>query len=224
MFLGLFQYTIDTVVKDVSKSANLSSDAVQELELNVVPIRQASNVTGFLFTSVFIYFFALFKASSLRRNYVMLAARFAVIFLYCPLLYYCGAFLDATIICCTLIGRLFLVCFYSWRYKNALFIIFNTTTLSFLNGKAAYYDGKSIVILEGGDHYITFGNSFVAFVSSINLYLAIRGRQAADLHLLRTVELLDGKKLYVFSQHHIVGITNAAFDSIQLDEYATISE
>nr|QKG32613.1 truncated ORF3 [Porcine epidemic diarrhea virus]WLW35509.1 truncated ORF3 [Porcine epidemic diarrhea virus]WLW35510.1 truncated ORF3 [Porcine epidemic diarrhea virus] len=59
MFLGLFQYTIDTVVKDVSKSANLSSDAVQELELNVVPIRQASNVTGFLFTSVFIYFFEL---------------------------------------------------------------------------------------------------------------------------------------------------------------------
>nr|ADC67072.1 truncated ORF3 protein [Porcine epidemic diarrhea virus]ADC67073.1 truncated ORF3 protein [Porcine epidemic diarrhea virus]ADQ27448.1 truncated ORF3 [Porcine epidemic diarrhea virus]AFD23291.1 truncated ORF3 protein [Porcine epidemic diarrhea virus]AFE85870.1 truncated ORF3 [Porcine epidemic diarrhea virus] len=81
MFLGLFQYTIDTVVKDVSKSANLSLDAVQELELNVVPIRQASNVTGFLFTSVFIYFFALFKASSLRRNYIMLAARFAVIFL-----------------------------------------------------------------------------------------------------------------------------------------------
>nr|ASY04644.1 ORF3 [Porcine epidemic diarrhea virus] len=167
MFLGLFQYTIDTVVKDVSKSANLSLDAVQELELNVVPIRQASNVTGFLFTSVFIYFFALFKASSLRRNYIMLAARFAVIVLYCPLLYYCGAFLDATIICCTLIGRLCLVCFYSWRYKNALFIIFNTTTLSFLNGKADYYDGKSIVILEGGDHYITFGNSFVAFVSSI---------------------------------------------------------
>nr|BAT33282.1 hypothetical protein [Porcine epidemic diarrhea virus] len=58
MFLGLFQYTIDTVVKDVSKSANLSLDAVQELELNVVPIRQASNVTGFLFTSVFIYFFS----------------------------------------------------------------------------------------------------------------------------------------------------------------------
>nr|AQK38170.1 envelope protein [Porcine epidemic diarrhea virus] len=43
-------------------------------------------------------------------------------------------------------------CFYSWRYKNALFIIFNTTTLSFLNGKAAYYDGKSIEIQEGGDH------------------------------------------------------------------------
>nr|ALF39590.1 hypothetical protein [Porcine epidemic diarrhea virus] len=215
MFLGLFQYTIDTVVKDVSKSANLSLDAVQELELNVVPIRQASNVTGFLFTSVFIYFFALFKASSLSRNYIMLAARFAVIVLY---------FLDATNVCCTLIGRLCLVCFYSWRYKNALFIIFNTTTLSFLNGKAAYYDGKSIVILEGGDHYITFGNSFVAFVSSIDLYLAIRGRQEADLQLLRTVELLDGKKLYVFSQHQIVGITNAAFDSIQLDEYATISE
>lgn len=223
MFLGLFQYTIDTVVKEAAQSANLSQDAVSDLELRVVPIRQASNITGFLLTSAFVYFFALFKASTYRRNLFLLLARFASLFLYCPLLFYCEAYLDASVIFITILCRLLLVCFYSWRYKNALFLVYNSTTLYFLNGKAAYYTGEPLIVLSGGDHYIKIDKLFVPFVSCTQLYLAVRGRCEFDMQLLRVVELLDGNKLYIFSQHTIVGITNSAFEGIQLDDYATIS-
>nr|WAB00012.1 ORF3 protein [Bat coronavirus]WDE20351.1 hypothetical protein [Alphacoronavirus sp.] len=224
MFLGLFQYTIDTAVQNTVELANLSNDAVRHLENQVIPIRQASNITGFLLTSVFVYFFALFRASTLRRNCYLLIARVAALLCYVPLLVYCGAYIDAVVIGTAILGRLLFVSYYSWRYGTYKFLVFNTTTLMFLNGYATYFNGKSFVVLEGGDHYIHFGSDFVPFVSKAGVYLAIRGRNEFDIQLLRTVELFDGKHLYVFSRCEIVGITNSCFEQIQLDEYATVSE
>lgn len=224
MFLGLFQYTIDSVVQNTAETANLSLDALRQFEEQVVPLRQASNITGFLLTSVFVYFFALFQATTLRRNLILLAARIFALFFYTPILVVCGAYLDAVIIGVAIVGRLLLVCYYAWRYRTFKFVILNTTSLMFLNGHANYFNGKSFVVLEGGDHYIHFGSEFVPFVSRDTVYLAIRGQNEFDVQLLRTVELFDGKFLYIFSRCEIVGITNSCFDSIQLDEYATISE
>lgn len=79
-------------------------------------------------------------------------------------------------------------------------------------------------MLEGGSHYVTLGTDIVPFVSRSNLYLAIRGSAESDIQLLRTVELLDGNYLYIFSSCQVVGVTNSGFEEIQLDEYATISE
>nr|WCC62341.1 ORF3 protein [Bat Coronavirus MaJX20] len=224
MFLGLFQYTIDAVVQNTVESANLSDDAISHFEEQVIPLRQASHITGFLLTSAFVYFFALFKASSYKRNLYLLVARLASLLFYVPILVVCGAYLDAFIVGSVILARLVFVCFYAWQYRNYLFIIYNTTTLMFLHGHAMYFNGKSFVVLEGGDHYIQFGSDFVPFVSRDTVYLAVRGRQEYDIQLLRTVELLDGKYLYVFSRCEIVGITNSCFESIQLDEYATVSE
>nr|WCC62389.1 ORF3 protein [Bat Coronavirus MrGD17] len=224
MFLGLFQYTIDSVVQKTVESANLSNEATRHFEEQVVPLRQASHITGFLLTSAFVYFFALFKSSTYRHNVYLLLARILCLLLYVPVLCVCGAYLDAFIVGSAIFGRLLFVSFYAWRYRNYLFIIFNTTTLMFLSGYAMYFNGKSFVVLEGGDHYIHFGSDFVPFVSRVTVYLAIRGRQDFDIQLLRTVELLDGKYLYVFSRCEIVGITNSCFEQIQLDEYATVSE
>lgn len=224
MFLGLFQYTIDTVVQNTLESANLSDDALHHLEEQVIPLRQASHVTGFLLTSVFVYFFALFKASTYRRNIYLLFSRIAALLFYVPILVVCSAYLDAVIVGTAIFGRLLFVCYYSWRYRNSSFIILNTTTLMFLNGHATYFNGNSFVVLEGGDHFIQFGSDFVPFVSRDTVYLAIRGRKEFDIQLLRTVELIDGKYLHVFSRCEIVGITNSVFEQIQLDEYATVSE
>nr|WCC61765.1 ORF3 protein [Bat Coronavirus MsGX16]WCC61771.1 ORF3 protein [Bat Coronavirus MsGX17] len=224
MFLGLFQYTIDSVVQKTAQSANLSDDAIRHFEEQMVPLRQASHITGFLLTSAFVYFFALFKASSFRCNVYLLLARVLCLLFYVPILCVCGAYLDAFIVGTAIFGRLLFVSFYAWRYCTIKFIVYNTTTLMFLHGHANYTDGKSFVVLEGGDHYIQFGNDFVPFVSRESVYLAIRGRQDFDIQLLRTVELLDGKYLYVFSRCEIVGITNSCFEQIQLDEYATVSE
>nr|ANA96049.1 3a protein [Bat coronavirus] len=141
MFLGLFQYTWDRAVDDITEAANLTVDAVQHLEASVVPLRQASNLAGFLLTSCFIYYFALFKASNLRRNAILLAARVLLLLIYTPVLFYCGAILDGIIVAGVLIARLALVSFYAWRYSNVLFIILNSTTLAFLHGHATYYDG-----------------------------------------------------------------------------------
>nr|QER90705.1 hypothetical protein [Bat alphacoronavirus] len=224
MFLGLFQYTIDTVVQNTVESANLSDEAVRHFEEQVVPLRQASHITGFLLTSVFVYFFALFHASTLRRNYLLLFARLAALLFYVPILVVCGAYIDAVVISTAIAGRLLFVSYYAWRYSTHLFIVFNTTTLMFLDGRATYFNGNSFVVLEGGDHYIRFGSDFVPFVSRDTVYLAIRGRSEHDIQLLRTVELFDGKNLYIFSRCEIVGITNSCFEQIQLDEYATVSE
>ncbi|QGX41946.1 ORF3 [Alphacoronavirus sp.] len=224
MFLGLFQYTFDTVVQKAADSANLSTSATADLKQQLEPVEQVSNFTGFMLTSVFIYFFALFKCATRTSNLYFLVLRLCVLFLYVPLLYYCGAYLDASIIGCTLLVRFAIVSYYAWRYRNLSFVIFNATTLCFLNGKASQFSEKPFSVLEGGDHYIKLGNSIVPFVSNTQLYLAVRGRSEFDLQLLRSVELLDGNFLYIFSNFKIVGVTNAAFEEIQLDDYATISE
>nr|WCC62497.1 ORF3 protein [Bat Coronavirus SkHI19]WCC62509.1 ORF3 protein [Bat Coronavirus SkHI19]WCC62521.1 ORF3 protein [Bat Coronavirus SkGD17]WCC62545.1 ORF3 protein [Bat Coronavirus SkGD18] len=224
MFLGLFQYTIDTVVENTVEQANLSEQEALLLEENIVPLRQASHVTGFLLTSVFVYFFALFKASSYKRNVLLFIARVCALICYAPILIVCGAYLDAVIVILTLTFRLLYLIYYAWRYKTFKFIIYNSSTLMFLHGHANYYNGRPYVMLEGGSHYVTFGTNIVPFVSRTNLYLAIRGRNEIDIQLLRTVELLDGNYLYIFSSCQVVGVTNSAFEEIQLDEYASISE
>nr|WCC62671.1 ORF3 protein [Bat Coronavirus SkGX17] len=224
MFLGLFQYTIDSVVESTIEQVNLSHQEALALEENIIPLRQASHVTGFLLTSVFVYFFALFKATTLRRNLLLLCARICAILFYAPILIVCGAYLDAIIVILTLTARLIYLGYFSWRYKTAKFLIYNSSTLMFLHGHANYHNGRPYVMLEGGNHYVTLGTDIVPFVSRNNLYLAIRGSVESDIQLLRTVELLDGNYLYIFSSCQVVGVTNSAFEEIQLDEYATISE
>lgn len=224
VFLGLFQYTITSAVENVVHNANLSDEAANTLRDNVIPLRQASNITGFMLTSVFVYFFALFKASSFRRNLLLCLARFVALAFYVPILAYCGAYLDATIVASAIVCRTLYVSYYAWRYKTLSFLILNSTSLMFVNGTATYYDGRPFVVLEGGDHYIQILNKFVPFVSKDAMYVAIRGRQEQDIQLLRTVELLDGKYIYIFSRCQVVGVTNSCFEEIQLDEYATISE
>nr|WPV63006.1 MAG: ORF3 protein [Wenzhou bat alphacoronavirus 1] len=224
VFLGLFQYTITSAVENVVQAANLSKEAANNLRENVIPLRQASNVTGLLLTSLFVYFFALFKASNFRRNLLLLLARIATLLFYVPILCYCGAYLDAVIVASAMVGRLCYVSYYAWRYRNYLFIVLNSTTLMFMNGYATYFDGKPFVVLEGGDHYIQIGNKFVPFISKETVYVAVRGRQEQDIQLLRTVELLDGKYIYIFSKCQVVGVVNSCFEEIQLDEYATVCE
>nr|WPA70771.1 MAG: ORF3 [Pekapeka alphacoronavirus 1]WPA70779.1 MAG: ORF3 [Pekapeka alphacoronavirus 2] len=224
MFLGLFQYTIDVVVDKAVQSFNLSTDAFNQLSERLEPVQQASNIAGFLLTSIFVYFFALFQCATKRGSLYFLALRLFGLLLYTPLLAYCGAYLDAAIVGCTLLWRFAYTGFYAWRYSNILFIILNSTTLCFLNGKATHFSGGPYSVLHGGDHYIMLGGEIVPYVSRKGLYLAIRGSSEEDLPLLRTVELLDGNFLYVFSKLQVVGITNSAFEEIQLDDYATISE
>lgn len=223
-FLGLFQYTITHAVEHAVKQANLTNEAADAIRANVAPLRQASDVTGFLLTSWFVYFFALFKTSRFRHNIVLLALRIAALFLYVPILIYCGAYLDAALVTLALVARFFFLAYYAWRYRNIQFILLNSSSLMFLNGFAAHFDGKSFVVFEGGDHYIHFGERFVPFVSRDTVYIAVRGRQEHDIQLLRTVELLDGKFIFIFSRCQVVGVTNSCFEEIQLDEYASISE
>nr|WCZ56009.1 MAG: ORF3 protein [Myotis bat alphacoronavirus] len=223
-FLGLFQYTISNAVQNAVQSVNLSTHEAIVLEENLLPLRQASSVTGFLLTSMFVYFFALFKASTLRRNVFLLLLKILALLAYVPILAYCGAILDAIIVAVVIVGRLLYLSYYAWRYKNKLFILLNATTLMFVNGFATYFDSKPFVVLEGGDHYVQIAERFVPFISRDNLYVAIRGKQEQDIQLLRTVELLDGKYIYIFSKCQVVGVTNSCLEEIQLDEYATVSE
>ncbi|AGT21334.1 non-structural protein 3 [Bat coronavirus CDPHE15/USA/2006] len=225
MFLGLFQYTINSAIKDSIAKSNLSlSDAVvvdQQLE----PVRQFSIASGFFFTSVFVIYFTLFKASTFRRNLLLLLARFLVVVVYCPLLFYFGCHLDGSFILLTIFARLLYVCYYAWRYKSIQFVVLNTTTLAFVNGKCTYYANEPFFTFEGGDHYIKLGEYYVPFVDRNSLYVALRGKFEEDVYLSRSIELFNGHFLYVFTRQQVVGIVNSNFTDVQLDEleYASAS-
>nr|WCC62273.1 ORF3 protein [Bat Coronavirus MsGX16] len=187
----------------------------------IAPIVVHSNnsVVGYLLTSVFIYFFAVYKASTYRRQIACLLGKFFLLFIYVPLLVYCGAYVDAVIITFVLTVRLSYVLFFSLKYKTVDFLLFNESLLCFSFGKASSVCTvfKHFMVFTGGHHYIDFGYNFVPFVDTSNLEVCVRGRDEFDLQFSRQIELCDGSYLYLFTSQPVVSIFNIV-TTTQLDE------
>nr|WCC62149.1 ORF3 protein [Bat Coronavirus MaJX20] len=211
-YLGLLWYW------DLAKQAHTAVKAVPEAIAPIV-IHSNNSVIGYLLTSIFIYFFAVYKADSYRRQIACLIGKFLLLILYVPLLVYCGAYVDAVIIASILALRIGYVLYFSLKYKTVDFLLFNDSRLCFSFGKASYVNTvfKHFMVFTGGHHYIDFGYNFVPFVDTSNLLVCIRGREELDLEFSRQIELCDGSYLYLFTSQPIVSIFNIVATT-QLDE------
>uniref|UniRef100_A0AB38ZDR6 ORF3a protein n=1 Tax=Triaenops bat coronavirus TaxID=2913388 RepID=A0AB38ZDR6_9NIDO len=211
-FGGLFQLTIEKAINKSATELNLPEDRASVLRDNLKPVTTVSTITAYLLVSLFVVYFALFKPRTVRGRVVCFASKLLVLFVYVPLLFYLGVYLDGAIICLALLSRLLHVGYYAYLYKNFSFVLFNATQLCFVMGKCWYFEqtryGKDFVAIYGGDHYVIFGGQTLAFASSSELYVAIRGSSEKDLQLMRKVELYNGDAIYVFAEEPVVGIVN----------------
>nr|UYW66184.1 ORF3 protein [Tadarida brasiliensis bat alphacoronavirus] len=204
MFAGLFQYTIDyaqqslnDTLLDVVLPQQAAREIVRKVDYHLTPVRNVSYMSGFLLTSVFVVYFALFKATFFKFNVGLLIARLITLFVYVPMLFALGVYVDAVVVGLVILGRFLYVSYFAWRFKTVAFILYNTSTLAFIMGKCRYYDSQPYMVLTGGEYYISFGDNFVPFVGANDLYVAIRGRLQEDLFLVRRVELINGQFFYI---------------------------
>ncbi|AIA62235.1 hypothetical protein ORF3 [BtMf-AlphaCoV/HeN2013] len=221
MLGGLFTYSIERV-RTAVKELELPPAKEHDLLEHVVPVAHATSFAGYLLTSLFVLYFALFKASTIRGNYACFIARILLILVYCPLIAYCGAYLDSCIILTALLVRFFWTGYYACRYRTFLFVILNDTTLAFVNGKAWYYSSQPYMVLPGGEHCVQLGPHFIPFVGAKELYVAVRGMNDENLELVRCVELINGSFFYIFAREPVVGVVNMKFTEIQLYEDVNI--
>uniref|UniRef100_A0AB38ZDW5 Non-structural 3c protein n=1 Tax=Chaerephon bat coronavirus TaxID=2991261 RepID=A0AB38ZDW5_9NIDO len=225
MFLGLFQLTLDKAVEDVAELHNFTTQQHDDLVHTLEPLRQTFSWAGFMLTSCFVVFFAVYRTHNRQLNLLLLLLRLLSIFVYAPLLAYCGAFLDAVIVLLVLAARLSYVCFFACLYKNTQFILLNSTTLWFYDGFADFCDSPNLVILEGDESSIKFAGTVLPFaydtvhmaVGSFS-YIAVRGRVECNLSLVETVDLSSCQKLRIFMRVAPRGVANSAYEMIQLDE------
>lgn len=221
MFLGLFQYSLQRAVNNSAEALNFTPHQLRVVQQQLTPVEHASTLVGFLLTSVFVIYFALFKATTFKGNCTCFIARIALIVFYCPLLFFCGAYVDCAVIFFSLLIRFAITGYYAYRYKTCLFVILNATTLAFIEGKGWYYHHEPFIVLSGGEHFVNFGIHMIPFVVSKDLYIAIRGARDEDLCLVRCVELISGAFFYIFAREPVVGVVNMNFTEIQLYEDVT---
>nr|WJJ08862.1 hypothetical protein [Bat coronavirus] len=186
---------------------------------NAVPILHFNLGVDYLLSSIFIYYFAVFTSNSFKTNVACFICRLLVLFIYAPLLFYVGDYIDGAIVASILICRLVYTAFYSIKYRSVYFLLFNSVTLVWFFGKCWFLPSGEYTCLRGGDSYLKFGPHFVPFISDKDVYLAVRGKLQSDVHLVRRVELINGDFLYIFGSQPVVCVTTIRdFYSSQLSE------
>nr|URD31295.1 NS3 protein [Mimon bat coronavirus] len=194
-------------------------------QITAVAVSQV-NVLSYLLTSTFVVFFATYKPRSHIGRCLLLVLRVAAMTLYGPLVIYLGGYIDGSVITGVLLLRLCYVSYYAYTYRSMQFIIFNSSLLAFVYGRADYYDRKKdekqFVTLHGGPDYLHFGDSLITIVDRTDLTVAIRGRFDDDLPLIRNATLIDECQLYLFAKEPAVGVVNTSFN-LQLYEDVEIS-
>nr|WCC62018.1 ORF3 protein [Bat Coronavirus MsYN20] len=203
MWGGLFQLQFEKALSSINSDLNLPKEHLQVVESHLAPIHYAMSSLGYLFTSFFVVYFALFKANTYRSNIVCLAFRLALILLYSPLLLYYGSFIDGTFIAAVLIGRICQTLYYSYRYKNSSFVILNTCTLAIIDGKSWYYYEQNWFVLHGGRNHVKFGPYNITFLSNNQLHVDVRGYTNLNLELIRVAELPHESVFYIFGDEPI---------------------
>nr|UUS54191.1 MAG: ORF3 protein [Bat coronavirus]UUS54203.1 MAG: ORF3 protein [Bat coronavirus] len=196
--LGLFQLSL--------KHEELVAKLLPETP-HAVPIAHFNLGINYLFSSVFVYYFATFCSKSFKVNVALFVCRLLVLFIYTPLLFYVGAIIDGSIVLFVLLARLSYITYFALRYNSINFLLLNSSTLAWIFGKCWYCPLDYYVTLRGGDSYVRFGPHFIPFVNDRNLFIALRGRHESDVILVRRVELINGDFLYIFSSEPVVGVT-----------------
>nr|QGX41970.1 ORF3 [Alphacoronavirus sp.] len=195
--LGLFDLGLDGVL--VKTTVNRP---------NVVPIKHFNLGVNYLLSGIFVYYFATFKCSSFRSNFLCCILRFITLFVYVPLLLYVGAYIDGAIIAILLFSRICYLLVQCALWRSPYYLILNSANLAWILGKCWYVDLDMYVCLRGGDSYVKFGPHFIPFIRTDNLFISVRGRKTLTAHLVRRVELINGDFLYIFDTLPLVSVVN----------------
>ncbi|QHA24704.1 nonstructural protein NS3 [Rhinolophus affinis bat coronavirus HKU2-related] len=216
MFGGLFQLTLDSVVNTTISAAGLNHEQELRLRQDVQPAISGANLLGYMLTSMFIWYFSLYRPASSRGRVAVFVAKLLVLVAYVPIVIYCGGLVDGCIMIVAISGRFLYVGYYAICYRSFAFILHNVTTLCYLNGVTCPYSCVTkfadYVAFYGGHHYISIGAAIVDFVHRDSLYVAIRGRKEMNLYLSKALELSDGAFIYLFTNAPIVGVYNTSFE------------
>nr|AGZ84529.1 putative 3c protein [Feline infectious peritonitis virus] len=139
-----------------------------------------------------------------------------------PMLIAYGYYIDGIGTITVLALRFFYLAYFWIVNSRSEFILYHTTTLMFVHGRAAPFMRSShssiYVTLYGGINYMFVNDLTLHFVDPMLVRIAIRGLAHADLTVFRAVELLNGDFIYVFSQEPVAGVYNAASSQAVLNE------
>nr|QID98952.1 NS3 [Swine acute diarrhea syndrome coronavirus]QID98961.1 NS3 [Swine acute diarrhea syndrome coronavirus]QID98970.1 NS3 [Swine acute diarrhea syndrome coronavirus]QID98977.1 NS3 [Swine acute diarrhea syndrome coronavirus] len=215
MFGGLFQLTLEGVVNSTIRAAKLDPNDEAIIREQVQHAINGANMLGYMLTSMFVWYFALYKPSTRRGRIAMFVSKLLVIFAYVPIIAYCGGVVDSCIILVAVVSRLLYTSYYAFCYRSFAFVLFNAPTLCFINGTVCLYSRitkvADYIALYGGHHYVTIETTAVEFAHKDSLYVAIRGKKELNLYLSKAMELSDGAYIYLFTNTPFVGIYNANF-------------
>ncbi|ACA52158.1 ORF3 protein [Bat coronavirus 1B] len=198
MWGGLFQLQFEKALISINSDLKLPEEHLKVVESHLAPIHYATSSLGYLFTSFFVVYFALFKANTYRSNFVCFIFRLALILLYSPLLLYYGSFIDGSFIAIVLIGRICQTLYFAFRHKDPSFVILNTCTLATIDGKSWYYYKQKPFVLHGGRNHVKFGPYTIIFISNNSLFVNVRGYTNLNLEVIRVAELPNDSLFYIF--------------------------
>nr|USU85628.1 ORF3b protein [Porcine respiratory coronavirus] len=229
MIGGLFLNTLSFVIVSnhsiVNNTANvhhIQQERVIVQQHHVVSARTQNYYPEFSIAVLFVSFLALYRSTNFKTCVVILMFKILSMTLLGPMLIAYGYYIDG-IVTTTVLSLRFAYLAYFWYVNSRFeFILFNTTTLMFVHGRAAPFKRSShssiYVTLYGGINYMFVNDLTLHFVDPMLVSIAIRGLAHADLTVVRGVELLNGDFIYVFSQEPVVGVYNAAFSQAVLNE------
>nr|AAR88615.1 non-structural protein 3c [Canine coronavirus] len=229
MIGGLFLNTLSFIITSqhviVNNTANvhhIQQEHVIVQQSQIISARTQNCYPEFSIAVLFVLFLALYRSTNFKACVSILMFKIVAMTLIGPMLIAFGYYIDG-IVTTTVLALRFIYLAYFWYVNSRFeFILFNTTTLMFVHGRAAQFMRSShssiYVTLYGGINYMLVNDLTLHFVDPMLVRIAIRGLAHADLTVVRAVELLNGDFIYIFSQEAVVGVYNAAFSQAVLNE------
>ncbi|AKG92641.1 non-structural protein 3c [Ferret coronavirus] len=220
LFVGLFLQSISFLKQDVTiistDIVNSSKSVVASEQHFVVNSKHYRAIPEFSIAVLFVLFLAMYRCTSFKQNVAILIFKIVAMCFIAPLLIMFGCYIDGVITIVVLLARFCYLSYFWFRFKRFEFVFYNVSTLMFVHGRAAPYLRSShnthYVTLYGGLNYMCVDDLALHFVNPMLVKLAIRGLVQLDLNVVRSIELLNGDFIYIFSPEPVVGVYNAAFD------------
>nr|ADD26776.1 non-structural protein 3c-like protein [Ferret enteric coronavirus 1202] len=220
LFVGLFLQTVSFLKEDVrvvsTDIVNSSEHGVVVSQRTFVNSKHYNAIPEFSIAVLFVYFLAMYRCTGFKKNVAFTLFKIVAMCFISPLLISYGYYIDGVVTLAALLARFSYLSYFWFKFKRFEFLLYNVSTLMFVHGRAAPFSRSSnhthYVTLYGGLNYMCVDDLALHFVNPMLVNLAIRGLVQLDLNVVRSIELLNGDFIYIFSPEPVVGVYNAAFD------------
>lgn len=226
LFVGLFLHSVAFLKQDVSSvHTSIANDTQSHnacVQHSVANSKHYNDIFESSINILFIYFLAMYRCTSFKGNVALNLFKILTACFISPLFIGFGYYIDGLAMCVIILARVCYLSYFCFKFKRLEFLFYNVPTLMFVQGRAAPYLRSSqvnhYITLQGGVNYMIVNDLTLHFVNPMLVNLAIRGLVQLDLSVVRSIELLNGDFIYIFSPEPVVGVYNAAFDHEILSE------